>query len=121
MDAFFDLPWRHGPALVLIVFGTVLAVRGLREMPNPIGPTFDLMAWMHGFRRAVVGLALAIGGLAWLCQLPWLLAIALGVGLQELREVSSYITTLRRAAATPRSTAPAAPRRARDGGRVVAG
>jgi hypothetical protein len=101
MDAFFDFPWRHGPALGLIVVGILVTVRGVGSMPNPLGPTVDLMAWLRGFRRTVVGLALAVVGLAWLCQLPWLLAIALGVGLQELRESSSYITTLRRHLARP--------------------
>ena len=101
MDAVFDLPWRHGPAIAMIVLGAALAGRGLRAMPNPIGPTVDLLAWLRGFRRAVIGLGLALAGLAWLCQLPWLLAIALGVGLQEARESTHYITTLQ----------PVAPRR----------
>jgi uncharacterized membrane protein YfcA len=94
MDAFFDLPWRHGPALALILLGAGLTIRGLRSMPNPTGPKVDLMTWLRGFRRAVIGLAVALIGLAWLWQLPWLLAIALGVGLQETRESSHYITTL---------------------------
>lgn len=100
MDAFFNLPWRHGPALVLVLLGAALASWGLRGMPNPTRQQVDVMAWLRGFRRAVVGLALALAGLAWLYQLPWLLAIALGVGLQETREASHYIATLRRA--TPR-------------------
>ena len=100
MNAFFDLPWRHGPALVLTLLGAALAIHGLRGMPNPTRQQVDIMAWLRGFRRLVVGLALALAGLAWLHQLPWLLAIALGAGLQELRESSHYIHTLRRA--TPR-------------------
>ena len=100
MDAFFELPWRQGPALALTLVGAALAFRGLRGMPNPTRQQVDVMAWLRGFRRAVTGLALALAGLAWLYQLPWLLAIALGVGLQELRESTHYIDTLRRA--TPR-------------------
>ena len=102
MDAFFGLHWRHGPALALTLLGIALALHGLRGMPNPTRQQVDLMAWLRGFRRLVVGLALALAGLAWLRQLPWLLAIALGVGLQELREASHYIATLRRAG--PRRT-----------------
>lgn len=94
MDAFFDLPWRHGPAIALILLGISQTFRGLRSMPSPTGPKVDLMAWLRGFRRAVIGLTLALVGLAWLCQLPWLLAIALGVGLQETRESTHFITTL---------------------------
>ena len=109
MDTFFALPWRHGPSLALMALGIALAVHGLRGMPNPLRGAFDLMAWLRGFRLTVVGLALALGGLAWLSQQPWLLAVALGVGLQELREVSSYIHTLTRHPATISST-PAARR-----------
>jgi hypothetical protein len=94
MDAFFELPWRHGPAIALTVIGAVLMLRGLRAMPRPTQPKVDLMVWLHGFRRAVIGLGIALVGVAWLCQLPWLLAIALGVSLQETRESSHYITTL---------------------------
>ena len=95
MDAFFDLPWRHGPALALALLGAAVALHGLRGMPNPTRRHVDIMAWLRGFRRLVVGLALALAGLAWLYQLPWLLAIALAAGLQELREASHYITVLR--------------------------
>jgi hypothetical protein len=94
MDAFFELPWRHGPAIALTVLGAVLMLRGLRAMPNPMQPKVDLMLWLRGFRRAVIGLGIALFGVAWLCQLPWLLAIALGVTLQEIRESSHYIATL---------------------------
>jgi hypothetical protein len=94
MDAFFEWPWRHGPAVALTLIGAVLMLRGLRAMPNPMQPKVDLMTWLRGFRRAVIGLGLALFGVAWLCQLPWLLAIALGVSLQEIRESSHYISTL---------------------------
>ena len=105
MDAFFNLPWQHGPAIALALLGAALAVRGVRGMPNPTRQHVDAMAWLLGFRRAVIGLALALAGLAWLLRLPWLLAVALGVGLQETRESTLYIDTLRRA--TPRRKSPA--------------
>lgn len=94
MEAFFELPWRPGPALLMILVGSILAFRGLASMPNPTRPAIDLMLWMRGFRRTVAGLALLLVGVAWLYQIPWLLAVALGVGLQEIREASHYITTL---------------------------
>lgn len=97
MDTFFALPWRHGPALALILLGVALFYRGVRDMPNPTRRTVNIMRWLRGFRRIVIGCGLALAGLAWLCQSPWLLAIALGVGLQETRESTHYIDTLRRA------------------------
>jgi uncharacterized membrane protein YfcA len=105
MDAFFDLPWRHGPAIALTLIGAVLMLRGLRAMPSPTQPKVDLMVWLRGFRRAVIGLGIALFGIAWLCQLPWLLAIALGVSLQETRESSHYITTLQSAGSRRKSPA----------------
>ncbi len=98
MDTFLNLPWRHGPALLLTLLGTALTVQGLRGMPNPTRQHVDIMAWLRGFRRIIVGLTLALFGLAWLRQLPWLLVIAVAAGLQEIRESSSYISTLQRAA-----------------------
>lgn len=44
MDAFFDLPWRHGPAIALTLLGAALALRGLHGMPNPTRSPLDLMA-----------------------------------------------------------------------------
>ncbi len=105
MDALFALPWRHGPALALTLLGVALIYRGLRGMPNPTRQSVDIMRWLRGFRRAVVGFCLALAGLAWLYQLPWLLAIALGVGLQEWRESTHYIDTLGRATRRRRAQA----------------
>ena len=106
MNAFFDLPWRHLPALALILLGGVMLVQAIRSMPNPTKPDLDIMAWLYGFRRAIIGFTIATSGLAWFYQLPWLLAIALGIGLQEIRESSSYIITLiRYGADRPRTPA----------------
>lgn len=96
MNAFFDLPWRHGPATVLVLLGAVMLIQAIRSMPNPTKPGVDIMAWLLGFRRAIYGFTIATIGLAWFYQLPWLFAIALGIGLQEIRESSSYIITMRR-------------------------
>ncbi len=97
MDTFFTLPWRHGPALALVALGVALTVHGLQGMPNPTRRHVDIVAWLRGFRRIITGLALLMVGIAWLRHLPWLLAIALGAGLQEIRESTSYLLTLDKA------------------------
>src|SRR5438067_511878 len=53
MDAFFNLPWRHGPALALALLGAALAVRGVRGMPNPTRQHVDAMAWRLGVPLAL--------------------------------------------------------------------
>ena len=98
MDTFFALPWKAGPALALALFGLALTAHGILGMPNPTRQHVDLVRWIQGFRRMIVGLALLMFGIAWLRNLPWLLAIALGAGLQEVRESTSYLLTLDREA-----------------------
>ncbi len=68
MDALFALPWRHGPALALTLLGVALIYRGLRGMPNPTRQSVDIIRWLRGFRRAVIGLGLGGIGAAWLRQ-----------------------------------------------------
>ncbi len=96
MNGVFELSWRAYPAGVLLVVGGVLVVLGLRRMWQPFRGPIDAMAWMTGFRLGVVGLALVGIALAWLWQQVWLLAIALGVGGEELLESSAYVAALRR-------------------------
>ncbi len=98
MATFFALPWKDGPALALALFGVALTAHGILGMPNPTRQHVDLVLWLQGFRRMIVGLALLMFGIAWLRNLPWLLAIALGAGLQEVRESTSYLLTLDREA-----------------------
>ncbi len=81
MDTFFALPWKAGPALALALFGLALTAHGILGMPNPTRQHVDLVRWIQGFRRMIVGLA-----------------IALGAGLQEVRESTSYLLTLDREA-----------------------
>ena len=96
MNDLFELSWRAYPASVLLAVGGVLLVLGLRRMWQPFRGPIDAMAWMTGFRLGVVGLALVGIGLAWLWQQVWLLAIALGVGGEELLESSAYVAALKR-------------------------
>ena len=98
MSGMFDLSWRTYPATALLVLGGVLVVLGLRRMWQPFRGPIDALAWMTGFRLAVVGLAVVVFGLGWLWQQVWLLAIALGVGGEELFESSTYVAVLKRRA-----------------------
>ncbi len=100
MNAVFDLSWRAYPAGVLLVVGGMLVVLGLRRMWQPFRGPIDTLAWMTGFRLGVVGLALVGIGLAWFWQQVWILAIALGVGGEELLESSSYVAVMKRRAAS---------------------
>ncbi len=94
---FYTLPWRQYPAWLLIILGLALTIYALRRMPNPTKPKLDLVHWMRGFRQIVTGVALFLFGIAWLQHLPWLLAIAIFAGLQEIRESTSYLLTLDKA------------------------
>lgn len=96
MDALMTLSWRAYPAAALLVLGIGLAVGGLRGMAQPLRGPIALPAWIGGFRLAVLGLALSGVGAAWLWQLPWLLAVALGVGGEEILESSAYLAALER-------------------------
>src|SRR5215211_6714824 len=98
MNALFELSWRVYPASVLLAVGGLLVVAGLRRMWQPFHGPIDTLAWMTGFRLGVVGLALVGIGLAWLWQQVWILAIALGVGGEELLESSSYVAVMKRRA-----------------------
>ena len=111
MNAVFELSWRAYPASVLLGVGGGLVVLGLRRMWQPFRGPIDAMAWMTGFRLGVVGLALVGIGLAWLWQQVWLLAIALGVGGEELLESSSYVAVLKRRATNDERRAKRADRR----------
>jgi len=91
MNEIVQLTWRLYPATLLMLAGLALALRGLwlchAAWPRPA----DLMqplAWLRGFRRAVVGLALLGLGAAWLWQLAWLCALSLIVGSGEILESS---------------------------------
>ena len=110
MDALFDLSWRGYPAALLMLLGAGLAVRGLRTIVHSLRGPIALLTGIQGFRIAVIGLALAGIGVAWLWHLPWLLAIAVGVDAEETLESSTYIAVLkggrRRIGTVARTAAP---------------
>jgi hypothetical protein len=59
------------------------------------GGTERALAYLYLFRRVVVGLALVGAGVAWVEQVPWLLAACVCIGVGELLESSYYIAVLR--------------------------
>ena len=97
MDTFLALPWRHGPAIALAMLGAIMTAHGLWRMPNPTRRHVDIVVWLRGFREIITGVALLLFGIAWFQGLPWLLAIAIAAGLQEIRESTSYLLTLDKA------------------------
>lgn len=98
MEHLVDLTRPMAP-LALILLGLVLAIRGLRQcrlaFPRPRAASMQPLAWMLGFRLAILGLAAAGAGAAWLWHLPWLLALSLAIGGEETLETSIAISALR--------------------------
>jgi hypothetical protein len=79
--------------LGLVLAGMLAAVSQRRRGPKG-WPEWALV-YLFTFRRVVVGLCLVATGVAWVNQVPWLLAASICVGLGELLESSYYIGVLR--------------------------
>jgi len=97
MHALATLAWRAYPATGMIAWGLWFVLAGLRRCRAAWPAAGGLMqpaAWMRGFRVAIVGLALAGVGAAWLWQIAWLLVAALLIGFGELLESSLDIEAL---------------------------
>jgi hypothetical protein len=86
MDALFALSWRAYPASLLLVAGLTMSVwsvrRGLSAARHEARDPRRALALLRGFRGAVVGLALIIGG-------------------QELLEATVVIAALRQGVRRP--------------------
>jgi hypothetical protein len=99
MDGVVLLAWRGYPATALMVLGLVLTLRALQRCHaawrRPLTGLMQPLAWVRGFRLAMIGLALVGIGAAWLWQLGWLLAMALAIGGEETLEASIVIAALR--------------------------
>jgi hypothetical protein len=98
LDALVDLPWRAIPSLLIAAGGLLLVLRGVRMAwgwSRYRDPARNL-AFIRGFRLAVVGLALAGIAAAWTWHLGWLLALALIIGIGELLESSLDAWAVRR-------------------------
>ncbi len=111
MNGVMQLAWDNYLAVALMVLGVALAVRGLRRcrvaLPHPRTGAMQPLTWMRGFRLALIGLAVAGAGAAWLWDLDWLLALSLAIGGEETLESSIAISALR---AQPARTAVTPPR-----------
>ena len=98
MDALVELSWRAYPSVALMLLGVAGFLRGaLAIMRSWRGPLRNRpVEHMSGFRIAVIGLAIAGIGAAWMWQFVWLLALALIIGGEELLESSWALYALRR-------------------------
>jgi hypothetical protein len=81
MDALLDLSWRVDPAALMMAVGFILAIRGT-------------LYFLRGFRRAVIGFAIAGIAAAWLWQIDWILVLSLVIGGEELLESTLHIQAL---------------------------
>lgn len=102
------LNWLAPLAWPLALLGAALmfvgVVQGIAAAVRPARYPDPLEAGMAGFRRAMVGLALAGLGAGWALGQPWIAAIALGIGGEETLESSKILWALRhRPAGTHRS------------------
>lgn len=90
LETVVELSWRGYPAALLAALGGVLILRGVRRgwgWSRHRDPARNL-AFMRGFRLAIIGLALAGIAGAWAWHLGWLLVLALVIGVGELLESS---------------------------------
>ena len=98
MDVALMWPDRMYPAITMLMVGLALVVAGLRAAWRPRQPKGWpdwAMLYLLTFRRVVVGSCLMAAGVAWLSQVPWLLAASVCVGIGELLESSYYIGVMR--------------------------
>ena len=99
MEALIDLPWRTYPATALAVAGLLLALQGGRRLWRGFRPPYadpaKTLDGVQGFRRGIIGLALAGVAGAWIWQLDWLLALSLVIGAEEVLESSLHVRALR--------------------------
>ena len=89
MEALINLSWRVYPAALLMAAGFILSIRGA-------------LRFRRGFRRAIVGLAIAGIAAAWLWQIDWILVLSLVIGGEELLESTLHIQALGMAERTAR-------------------
>lgn len=90
---------RFYVACALLLVGAGLVLTGLAYVPRRGRQPRAWLAWafvyLYGFRRVVVGICLVAAGVAWIEQVPWLLAASTCIGAGELVESTYYIVVLR--------------------------
>ncbi len=95
---FVDASWRVYPATMIIVAGTVFAVRSVarcRSRAIGLRDPWRALELMRGFRLSVIGLSIASFGAAWLWSIGWLAVLAAIIGGEELLESSVAIAAIR--------------------------
>ena len=99
MDALVELSWRAYPAAVVAALGLALAVQGGRRfvlgLRPPYGDAGKTLRGVQGFRRGMIGLAVAGLAGAWAWQADWLLVLSLVIGGEELLESTLHVQALR--------------------------
>lgn len=80
MDALIDLSWRIYPATALVGLGAAFLYRGLRKgsagLKRGSAGSSDMASFVLGFRLAVISIALAGLGVAWIGHVTWLLVLS---------------------------------------------
>jgi hypothetical protein len=122
MEAIVGADLRVYAAPAVIALGLALVLRAVRlaraSWRRPLTTSMEPLGWLRGFRLAIIGLAVAGVGAAWLWQAAWLFWLALAVAFEETIETSIAIGGLLRGArpvaGAPRTAArPAAGRAGR--------
>ncbi len=98
IQSVIHLSWRGYPAAAIMLIGVYLIVRAWRRCrgawPRPLVDTMQPLPWLHGFRLAIIGLAVMGVGAAWLWLTAWLLVLSLVVVFEETLECSIAIAAL---------------------------
>ena len=96
----FEASWRVYPAIALVLAGVIMALRGfgaeVRAFRTAPGDPATPLAMMRGFRRGILGFAVAGLAAAWLWQLGWLAILAGIITGEELLESSLVVFGLTR-------------------------
>lgn len=111
MATLYHLAWREYPTLALAILGLALLARAVRNARiaarhRRVGTDAHSLALMRAFRGAVIGLALAGVAAGWQWHIPWLLAVAVVVGMGETVESSADVVALEQAERLPRHRVP---------------
>ena len=102
METIVEAGWRVYAAPAVIALGLALVVRAARlgraAWRRPLTTSMEPLGWLRGFRLAIIGLAVAGVGAAWLWQAAWLFWLAAAVAFEETIETSIAIGGLLRGA-----------------------
>jgi len=100
MYELFDATWRIYPATIIALAGAFIAALGVRGVLAAhrlaTGDVKKPLAHMEAFRVAVIGLAVAAIGAAWVWQIAWLAWLALIIGGEETLESTLCVFGLTR-------------------------